>query len=130
MGPQATTADTPPEDLTLEWDPYEEDVDGTTGSPQYTDEIVVPMPEQGDNLLHVEIMLPRGGAMARGRVVDRKRYHEGNPIRRDNQNLILDSGQHEVYFDDGNFSELTANVITDNIDAKCDHEGKQYVLIE
>ena len=48
LGPTATTADFPLEYLTLEWDPYEYGIDGTTGSPDYSKQIAVPITEQGE----------------------------------------------------------------------------------
>ena len=80
--------------------------------------------------MHAEIMLTRRGAMARGCVVTQKRDHEGNPIGRANQNPILDSRQYELEFNDGDVSELTANVTVQNIYAQCDPEGNQYVLLD
>ena len=39
------------------------------------------------------------------------------------------SRQYEVEFNDGEFSELTFNVISENIYSQCDPEGNQYVLL-
>ena len=58
------------------------------------------------------------------------RNHKVNPIRRDNYNPIFDSRQYEVEFDDGDTSELTYNLIAENIYAQCDPEGNQYVLLD
>ena len=43
-------------------------------------ENLTPTPEIGDNYLNMELMMPRGGTLARGRVIERKRDHEGNVI--------------------------------------------------
>ena len=68
------TPDAPPEQLTLK-------------------------PEIGDNYVKMELILPRGGTLARVRVTERKRDHEGNVIGRSNANPILDSREYEVKFD-------------------------------
>ena len=60
-------------------------------TPDAPPENLTPTPEIGDNYLNMELMLPRGGALARGRVTERKRDHEGNVIGRSNANLILDT---------------------------------------
>ena len=75
-------------------------------------------------------MLPHGGTRARGRVVRRRRDHEGNPIGRANSNPILDSRSYEVQFDDGDVSELTANVIAESMYAMCDEDGYQILLFD
>ena len=48
-------------------------------------------PEIGDNYVKMELILPRGGTLAMGRVTERKRDHEGNVIGRSNANPILDN---------------------------------------
>ena len=48
-------------------------------------------PKIGDVFLDAEVMLPRGGSLARGRVVKRKRDQEGNPTGRAHENPILDT---------------------------------------
>ena len=65
-------------------------------------------------------MLPRGGNLARGRVTERKRDHEGNVIGRSNANPILDTREYEVKFEDGDVTELTANAIAESMYAMCD----------
>ena len=57
-------------------------------------------------------MLTRGGTLARGRVTESKRDHEGNAIGRSNANPILDTREYEVKFEDGDVTELTANAIS------------------
>ena len=69
-------------------------------------------------------MLPRGGTLARRRVTERKRDHEGNVIGRSNTNTILDTQEYEVKFEDGDFTELTLNVIAESIYAICDENGQ------
>ena len=90
----------------------------------------LPTPEQGDNFLHASVMLPRGNSLARGKVIGRKRDSKGNPIGRANDNAILDSRIYRVEFDDGDVSELTANVIAESMYASCDDDGNEYLLMD
>jgi len=124
LGPAATAADFPAEDLTP--DPSHFD-DGDFLDPDIGDADVTP--EAGDNLVSAEIMIPRGGTMARGRVLGRKRDHYGNPIGRANDNPILDTRSYIVEFDDGHQTELTANLIAESLYSQCDPDGNQYVLL-
>ena len=48
----------------------------------------------------------------------------------DSANTILDSHEYEVQFEDGEVTEVTANVIAESIDAQCDPEGNQYFLFD
>ena len=75
--------------LTLTYKYYDED--HQYGTPDAPPEQLIPTPEIGDNYLNMELMLPRGGTLARGRVLERKRDHEGNVIGRSNANPILDT---------------------------------------
>ena len=59
----------------------------------------------------MELMLPRGGILARGRVTELKRDLKGNVIGRSNANPILDTREYEVKFEDGDVTKLTANAI-------------------
>jgi len=90
---------------------YKDHINGTKGSPYY--KVIIPMPEQGDKLLHAAIMLQRGGFMVRVHIITQKRDHEGNPIGCANQISILDLCQYVLLeFDNGYASELIANIIS------------------
>ena len=69
-------------------------------------EHLTPTPEIGDNYFNMELMLPCGGTLARGRVIERKRDHEDNVIGRFNVNPILDTREYEVKFEDGDVTKL------------------------
>jgi len=84
----------------------------------------------GDNYFSAEIMLPRGGTMVKGRVAARKRDRDGNPIGLANPNPILDTRSYIVHFDDGNQTELTANMIAESLYSQCDPDGHEYVLLD
>ena len=65
--------------------------------------------------MNMGLMLPRSGTLARGRVTECKCDHEGNFIGRSNTNTILDSLEYEVKFEDGDVTDLTANVIAESM---------------
>jgi hypothetical protein len=84
----------------------------------------------GDNYLSAKIMLPRGGTMVKGRVAARKRGRDGNPIGFANPNPILDTRSYIVHFDDGDQTELTANMIAQSMYSQCDTDGYEYSLLD
>ena len=78
----------------------------------------------------MELMLPRGGNLARGQVTESKRDHKGNFIGRSNANLIIDTWSYEVKFEDGDVTELTANAIAESMYAMCDENGDHILLFD
>ena len=68
--------------------------------------------------------------MARGCVTERKRDLDGNPKGVANANPILDTREYVVTFDDGDLTELNANLIAASMYAQCDPDGNQYVLLD
>ena len=89
IGVPATENDFDKDYLTPTYEYYDDDHQDTT--PDAPPEKLTPTPEIGDNYLNLELMLPHGGTLARGRVTERKRDHEGNVIERSNANHILDT---------------------------------------
>ena len=47
-----------------------------------------------------------------------------------NPNPILDTREYTVTFDDGDVTNLTANLIAESMYAQCDLDGNQYVLLD
>ena len=76
LGPKATPGNFTPEKLTPEWEIYE-DNDGQEGTDDTPPEELEPTPEANSNYVNVDIMLPRGSKMLRGRVTGRKIYIDG-----------------------------------------------------
>ena len=68
--------------------------------------------------------------MTTGRVVGRKREHDGSLRGTANQNPILDTRTYNVEFPDGTVNEYSANVIAENMWAQCDSEGNQHLLLD
>jgi hypothetical protein len=126
LGPSATPQDFPAEDLTPEHDPF--DLDILDLDPDQGD-IEVTL-EYGDNYVGAELLFPRGGALARGHVTARKLDIDGNPTGVANANPILDTRDYVVTFDDGDVTELTANLIAESMYAQCDPNGNQYLLLD
>jgi hypothetical protein len=125
LGPAALPQDFPSEDLT----PDPAYFDGTNAmDPEYGDAEITP--EIGDNYLSAKLMLPKGGVMVKGCVTARKHDRDGNPVVNVNDNPILDTRSYIVNFDDGNQTELTANMIAESLYSQCDPDGNQYVLLE
>jgi hypothetical protein len=120
LGLAALPQDFPAEDLTP--DPtYYDDTDAM--DPEYGDAEV--MPEIGDNYLSAKLMLPKGDVLVKGRVTARKCDQDGNPVGRDNDNPILDNRSYIVNFNDGDQTELTANMIAESLYSQCDPDGNQ-----
>ena len=67
------------------------DDDHQDAAPDAPPEKLTPTPDIRDNYLNMELMMPRGGTLGRGRVTERKRDHEGNVIGRYNASTILDT---------------------------------------
>jgi len=124
----------------------ESDFDATDLTPEYSDDVSAtaiasatpipngddeePTPEAGDNLVSAQVLLPRGDTLARGRVKCRKRDAHGNPTGRANANPILDTRSYLVEFDDGEITELAANVIAESMYAQCDPDDNEYLLLD
>ena len=60
----------------------------------------------------------------------RKRDVDGNPTGTANVNPILDTRDYVITFDDGDVTELTANLIAESMYEQCDPNGNQYVLLD
>jgi hypothetical protein len=74
LGPNATDQEFWAEDLTPDFDHYDNDHDLDS---DHSDLEVTP--EMGDNYLNAEISVPRGGTLMKGCVTSRKRDKDGNP---------------------------------------------------
>ena len=126
IGPSSTAADFPAEDLTPVYERYDDAVfDENT---DYGD--IEISPETGDTFIGAEILLPRRGVMTKARVTSRKRDVDGNLTGTADDNPILDTRQYVVTFDDGDVTDMTANLIAESMYSQCDPDGNQYVLLD
>ena len=114
--------------MTPEWKLYEDDY-GQEGNAYTPPEDLEPPLEANNIYANVDIILPRGNEMSRGRVTGRKRDIDGNTTRRAPDNPILYTREYNVQFEDGEVTEFTANVIAKYMYAQCEPDGNQYVLL-
>jgi hypothetical protein len=84
LGPNAMEQDFPAEDLTPDYDFYDDDHDL---DPDHGDLEVTP--EVGDNYLNAEISVPRGGTLVKGRITSQKRDTDIYPVGLANANPSL-----------------------------------------
>jgi hypothetical protein len=68
--------------------------------------------------------------MVKGRMCARKCDRDGDPVGLANSNPILDTRSYIIDFDNGNQTELTANLIAESLFSQCDPDGNQYVLLD
>jgi hypothetical protein len=113
------------EDLTPDFDFYDDDHDH---DPDHGDLEVTP--EMGDNYLNVEISVPQGGTLMKGRVTCQERDKDGNPVRLANTNPILNTREYTFTFDNGDETVLKANLIAEAMYVQCDPDKNQYVLLD
>jgi hypothetical protein len=115
LGPAATVHDFPAQNLTPDPDYF----DSTNFiDPDYGDAEITP--KMGDNYLSTEIMLPPGGTMVKRHVSAHEHDRDGNPIGLANPDPILDIQLYIVNFDNGDQTELTANMIAESLYSQCD----------
>jgi hypothetical protein len=108
--PGAVLQDFPTKDLT----PDPEYLDDTNViDPDYGDAEITP--EMRDNYLFAELVLSKSGVVVKGRVTVQKHDQDGNPIGLANDNPILDTLSYIVNFDDGDQTELTANMNAESL---------------
>jgi hypothetical protein len=125
LGPNAMEQDFPAEDLTPDYDFYD---DNHNLDPDHGDLEVTP--EMGDNYLNAEISVPRGGTLMKGRVTSQKRDTDGDPVRLANTNPILDTREYTFTFNDGDETTLNANLIAGAMYVQWDPDRNQYVLLD
>ena len=128
LGPNCSINDFPnPEDLTPDSAYYDDD-SIMDDSDEGTVEIML-TPEAGDSYISAEVMLPKGSTMSNLLLTKRKRDDNGNLTGHANDNPILDTREYIVEFDDGDVTELNANLIAKSMYAQCNPDGNQYVLL-
>ncbi len=125
LGPTATEQDFPAEDLTPEYNIYDDnhDFDPDHGDLEVT-------PEMGDNYLSAEISVPQGGTLVKGCVTSQKRDTDGNLVRLANTNPILNTREYTFTFNNGDKTVLNANLIAEAMYVQCNPDGNQYVLLD
>ena len=87
-------------------------------------------PEAVDNYLGAEVRLPTDYGDRLGKITQRKRDMNGNPIGKRHSNPLLDTREYVVEFPDGEIAEYTTNVIAEHLYSQVDSEGRQYLLLD
>ena len=83
-----------------------------------------------DEYVGAQIKMDFGGEEIIGTVVKRQKGLDGKPIGRRNKNPLFDTRTYEVKFPGGIIHEYTANVVAENLFAKIDDEGKEFLLVK
>jgi hypothetical protein len=83
-----------------------------------------------DQYVGAHVKVPIGDEIHTGKVVGHNCELDGTLRGRANANSILDTRTYEIEFPGGRSDEYTANIIAENMYAKCDAEGMQYNLVE
>ncbi len=104
--------------------------DPTDYDPDISDLEIKVTPEANDPYVGAEVRLPLGGILKKGCVASRKWDACGNPTGLANDNHILDTREYVVQFNDGDLTELTANLIADSMYSQCDPDGYEYYLFD
>ena len=88
------------------------------------------MPEAGDTYLGAKVRFPTEYGDRLGKITQRKRDMNGNPIGKRNNNPLLDTREYVVEFPDGAIAEYTTSVIAEHLYSQVDSEGRQYLLLD
>ncbi len=106
LGPNATDQEFSAEDLTPDFDHYDNDhdLDPDHGDPEVT-------PEVGDNYHNADISVTQGGTLSKGRMTAQKRNTDGNPVRLANTNPILNMREYTFTFDNSDKTVMSTNLI-------------------
>ena len=83
-------------------------------------------PEELDEYLTAEVMLPRGGESARAKIIGRTKDAHGRPIGERDANPILDTRYYDVQFPDGSVESYATNMIAENLYSQVDPEGNAF----
>lgn len=95
-----------------------------------TVESTEPTPENLDEFIGADVLLPQGGVNVRARVVKRVRDGDGNLQGIRNDNPILDSRTYELEFADGSMAQYAANVVAENLYSQVDPEGRRFDVFQ
>jgi hypothetical protein len=82
-----------------------------------------------DQYVGASVQLSIGDRVQTGKVTGRKRGLDGVARGKASANPILDTITHNVEFPDGRSEEYTANIIAENMNAQCDEEGNQFLML-
>jgi Reverse transcriptase (RNA-dependent DNA polymerase) len=126
LGDRMQGIEIPDNDGIPEYEPYED----TTTEP-----IIIPEADDIDldathKFLSARVMLPHGGQLSTGRVIRRKRDHDGVLIGRSDNNPILDTSMYDVEFEDGHIEAFSANTIAEHVYEQVGEDGYIQLLLD
>lgn len=82
-----------------------------------------------DQYLSAQVLVPVAGELVRGKVIARKRDHNGNPIGVRHSNSIFDTRQYEVELPNGEINTYTANLIAEYMYSQLDEQERDLILL-
>ena len=81
-------------------------------------------PEELNEYLTAEVMLPRGGEQVQATIQRRVKDEMGRPVGKRHSNPVLDTRLYEVSFPDGSTDVYTTNIIAENLFSQVDEFGR------
>jgi hypothetical protein len=116
--------------VTPTYDCYEDDEVSPSNMPDIDDIKEEHDVDTYDQYVGAHVMVPIGDEIQSGKVVRRKRELDGTVRGRANVNSMLDTRTYEIEFIHSRSDEYATNMISENMHAQCDTEGRQYNLME
>lgn len=89
-----------------------------------------PTPEETDEFVNVQVLLPHGGEYQRAKIERRKRDAEGELIGQRHDNPLLDTRGYEARFPDGTTVDVAANVVAASLLENCDENGNEFRVLK
>ena len=84
-----------------------------------------------DKYLTCELIIDAGsGNERKGRVTKRSRGYDGEPIGVAHNNPLFENREYDVEFTDGSIEKDAANIISDNMFAQVDDEGREHPIMK
>ncbi len=110
-----------------QFEPYSDDSTGDEPTMEEADTLDY---NEYNKFISAQVILPRSGEKAVGRVIKRKRDEDGHFVGKSHSNPLLDTTLYDVEFEDGLVETYAANQIAEGIFAQVDDEGREYLLID
>ena len=89
-----------------------------------------PTPEETDEFINVQALLPKGDGYQRAHIQHRKRNADGELIGQRHSNPILDTRTYEAVFADGSAVDVAANTVAASLLDNCDDEGNEHLFCQ
>jgi hypothetical protein len=88
-----------------------------------------PTPEETDEYINVQVLLPKEEGYQRARITSRKRDAEGELIGKRDNNPLLDTRSYEACFPDGSIVDVAANTVASSLMDNCDEFGNEFRMM-